>query len=200
MLITQELNHIMRKFSCLILVLFGFFACKTNMEIVWNPTNESFYWNSENSESTYYLCYIDSEPEIINTIDSAVIDYFAYKFERNDVSNFEMLGFDVIPVEYFMGKKVYMICQSVYADLEQEMPSRESCLTRFDKVYILVDKNKKEDIKLKEILFKNYKDKGLIIVKCGYIMEAEGESKPMVSLQIYELGRNTTFDHLIRIE
>jgi hypothetical protein len=188
-----------KKFFYIFIVL-GLFACNSNIKIVRNPTNKSFYKNSENSEATFYLCYIDSEPKIKNTIDSVVIDNYAYKFERNDISNFEMLVFDIIAVEFFMGKKAYKINQIIHNNIGQAMPNREFYLTRCNKIYFLVDKNKKEDIKLKKLLFRNYKNKTLIIIQSDYFIEPEGKSKPMISSQIYELGRNTTFNHLIRIE
>jgi len=191
----------MRKYICFIFIVLCFCSCQPRYIRAYYPTSKNFN-NFKHLESLLYLCYIDSKPEIksLPEIDTVVISHLRYRFGKKDISNFEMLVFDIKAVESFMGEKAFYITRLINNDRGEDMPNREFYLTRYNKVYLFIDKSNKADIASKEVLFKSYKNKNLIIVERGYFIEPQGTSKPMISTQIYELDKHTRFDHLIRIE
>lgn len=185
----------MKKHFCFILFVLCLFSCRTN----YYPTNKNFY---KPANAAYYLCYIDSEPKIksLTTIDTIVIQRLRYRLHK-EISNYEMLVFNVRAVDYFMTEKNIAERQRISEATGQEKtPNREFYLNSFNEFYFLVDKNRKKDIKSKKTLLNAYKNKNLIIIEQGSFIMQHDSSKLMISSQIFELNNHTRFDHLIKIE
>ena len=191
----------MKKYFCYIFVILCFCSCKISCFLTDYPTSKNFN-KSKHLESVFYLCYIDSEPEMKNLseIDTIIIDCLNYRLEKKVISNFEMIVFNIKTVEVFMWEKVFKITQYIHNDIGNDMPNREFYLTKYNKVYLFIDRNNKADIASKKMLLKSYKNKKLVIVGRSYYVEPQGISKPMISTQVYKLDNRTRFDNLIRIE
>lgn len=158
-------------------------------------------------QGIHYLCYIESEPEIIDlsTSDSLIlINELDNKYKNPEnkyfktFENYDMMMFDIKIVDVFMSRKAYDFWTYVNDGKEQVLPSKDLYLNDYEKIYILLIKKQQSSKKIKKYVKRSFKQKKLILLTPDNF--GSSNSKVFVCSPPYVKDERMCFDNLIKLE
>ncbi len=147
----------------------------------------------------YYLCYMASEPKIVNmnTLDSVVYKYLNLVLERTkSPEKVNLISAKIIPVNFFFTKYAFEDYDRFNKALNFSPFKLSDYLSNVNVVYF-ISKNYEKDLKK---LKYNYFKKQLNIFDHSYFYKKNDSTKVFISYEFFNHNKHVNYDDLIKLE